>query len=107
MARHPLRFGMAAYAWRFDGQAPPGITSYSVDAEHEYPVKVAKQTEGDPWATSHEVGKAHAGGAAGDFWVDYDTTERTPRFYSVWRVTDDGVARLTEVLMATGPYTAS
>jgi hypothetical protein len=35
MARHQLRFGISSYAWRFDGQAPLAITSYSVDADRE------------------------------------------------------------------------
>lgn len=103
MERYPLRFGMAVYAWRFDYEAFSEITDYRIDSDHEYPVKVSVKSQGDdPWATSREVGKATAGGDQGAFWVEFETTERAPRFYSVWKVEKAGVAHLTDILLATG-----
>lgn len=103
MERYPLRFGMAAYAWRSDDEAFSGITDYRIDIDREYPVKVSVKSEGgDPWATSREVGTAKAGGAPGAFWVEFETADRTPRFYSAWKVEKGGVAQLTDILLATG-----
>jgi hypothetical protein len=101
---------MAAYTWRFDDDAFAGITDYLIDSGREYPVRVSVKGEGDDpwatWATSREVGTAKAGGDPGAFWVEFETAELTPRFYSVWRVEKGGVAHLTDILLATGPYTA-
>jgi hypothetical protein len=36
------------------------------------------------------------------FWVEFETAEPTPRFYSVWRVEKGGVANLSEILLVTG-----
>jgi len=107
MGRHPLRFGIASYAWRFDAAPFGQIAKYDIDSSRDYPVLISEEpTADDPWTSAHEIGTARVGGTPGDFWVEFATDERNPRFYSVWRVDADAVANLTRILMATGQYNA-
>jgi hypothetical protein len=94
-------------AW-FGNEGPPAIAEYRVESDREYSVKVSSERNKDePWAgTISEVGTAKAGGSEGAFWVDFETLERNPRFYSVWHVDKDGIANLNEILLATGVYAA-
>jgi hypothetical protein len=94
-------------AW-FGNEGPPAIAEYRVEDGREYSVKVSSEPDRDePWAgTIREVGIATAGGASGAFWVEFETAERNPRFYSVWRVDSSGIASLSEILLATGVYAA-
>ncbi len=108
MKQHPLRFGVANYEWRFDSEPFTEITEYRIDPSLEHPVMISVKREGDdPWATTRQVGKAKAGGDPGALWVEFETAEPTPRFYSVWRVEKGGVANLSEILLATGPFGGS
>ena len=94
-------------AW-FGNDGPPAIAEYRVNADRDYSVKVSSETDKDePWAgTIREVGTAKAGGSEGAFWVEFEIADRNPRFYSVWRVDGDGIANLSEILLATGVYAA-
>jgi hypothetical protein len=95
---------MASMAW-FGNEGPPAIKEYRVDGEHWYHVKASSEKDKEPWAgTTTDVGIAKAGGAPGAFWVDFEISEPTYRFYSVWHVDKDGVANLSEILLAIGPY---
>ena len=95
---------MASMAWMGD-EGPPQITEYQVANDREYSVRVSSERgNGEPWGgTSREAGLGKVGGEPGSFWVEFETTDPNPRFYSVWRVDRSGVANLSEILMATGP----
>jgi hypothetical protein len=96
---------MASMAW-FGDEGPPTITDYRVEDDREYSVMLSSERDkDDPWAsTSHAAGTAKAGGTPGAFWVEFESTDPNPRFYSVWRVDKSGVANLSEILLSTGPY---
>jgi hypothetical protein len=96
---------MAGVAW-YGIDGPPAITDYRVDDDRQYPVKISSESD-DPWAGSRDAGGAMAGGTPGAFWVEYETSDQNPRFYSVWRVDRAGAANLSEILLATGPYGSS
>src|SRR5437879_2793542 len=105
--KNPLRFGMASYPAWYGDAGPVALKEYRVEVDHDYPVKTSERDKDDPWSrTSRHAGLAKVSGAEGDFWVEFDTTEPNPRFYSVWKVDRAGIAILSEILMATGPYGA-
>ena len=90
MARHHLKFGAASIPAWYGDAGPVAITEYRVNPEEVYPVLVAVEGD-DPWSgTEHTVGTAKAGGVEGNFWVEYETEEPSPRFYAIWRVNQQG-----------------
>jgi hypothetical protein len=97
MARYPLRFGMSSVAWYGD-EGPAQVTEYQVEDDRQYDVRVPAK-KGDPSSGGLVVGTATVGGPPEDRWVEFDTNESNPRFYSVWHVDSTGVAHLHEVLL--------
>lgn len=105
VGKRPLQFGMAALAAWYGDAGPVWIKEYRVETDHDYSVKTSVSDADDPWGgTSRQVGVARVSGVPGDFSVEFETSEPSPRFYSVWRVDREGIANLSEILMSTGPY---
>lgn len=99
MAQYPLRFGMSSVAW-YGEDGPPQVTEYRVDPDRLYDVRVAAKS-GDPTSGGLVVGAARVGGGPDVWWVDFETLEANPRFYSIWHVDAAGIAHLHEVLLIT------
>src|SRR5579872_4358547 len=97
MAQYPLRFGMSTVAW-FGDEGPPNVTEYRVEAGQQYDVRVPSKN-GDPSSGGLVVGTATVGGQPDNWWVEFETSESNPRFYSIWHVDQAGVAHLYEVLL--------
>jgi hypothetical protein len=99
MAQYPLRFGMSTVAW-FGDEGFPHVNEYRADPGRQYDVRVAAKT-GNPSSGGLVVGTATVGGGPDSWWVEFDTSESNPRFYSIWHVDGSGIANLHEVLLIT------